>query len=185
MKIYLVGVSCVGKTTIGEELAKIVKCHFFDLDQEIERFFGVSIDHLQDKFRTMESFRQEASRALLHLLTREDCPKAVIALPPSGLMSYYWKIVKKFDGPKIVIRDDAENIMKRIVFYDKDSNLIAKHLTVKEHKYYLSEIRKDIAYYRSSYKRANISVSILGLKPVQAAMKVNEQLQLYIAQRTC
>lgn len=185
MRVFLVGISCVGKTTIGAELAKLVDCPFFDLDDEIERFFNLSIEHLQEKFMTMHAFRQEASKALLHLLAREDSQKAVIALPPSGLMNDYWKIVKKSEGTIIVLTDDAVNIMKRIEFYDKDSNSITKHLSVEEQNYYLSEIKKDIIYYDQSYKRANISVSILGLEPEQAAKKVNEQLRAYTARRLC
>jgi len=40
MRCLLVGVSCVGKTTIGRLLARRLGCPFFDLDEEIERHFG-------------------------------------------------------------------------------------------------------------------------------------------------
>ena len=36
MKVLLVGVSCVGKTTIGRMLADRLGCPFLDLDEEIE-----------------------------------------------------------------------------------------------------------------------------------------------------
>ncbi len=42
-----VGVSCVGTTTIGRILADRRGWPFFDLDEEIERHFGVSIERLQ------------------------------------------------------------------------------------------------------------------------------------------
>ena len=71
MRIFLTGVSCVGKTTIGTKLAVLLGCPFFDLDQEIERFFAMPIEHLQDQFLTMYSFRQEAAKALKSLLNRE------------------------------------------------------------------------------------------------------------------
>jgi shikimate kinase len=38
MRVFLTGVSCVGKTTIGARLAQITDRAFFDLDVEIERF---------------------------------------------------------------------------------------------------------------------------------------------------
>jgi adenylylsulfate kinase-like enzyme len=36
MRIFLAGVSCVGKTTVGSRLADLLCCPFFDLDLEIE-----------------------------------------------------------------------------------------------------------------------------------------------------
>ena len=116
MRIFLAGVSCVGKTTIGTKLAALIGCPFFDLDNEIESFFSMPIERLQDNFLTMYSFRQEASKALKHLLKREDSGDSVIALPPSGLMDNYWRVVKRAKGKIILLTDDAANILKRITF---------------------------------------------------------------------
>lgn len=177
MRIFLTGVSCVGKTTVGAKLAALLGCQFFDLDKEIENFFSMPIERFQNKFLTMYSFRQEASKALKHLLKREDSKNSVIALPPSGLMDHYWNVVKRAKGTIIVLTDDAANILKRITFYDQDSNPIEKHLTEKEKSLYLKEIKKDMAYFKRTYKRADISVDISGLSLEQAAKKVKEMLE--------
>ena len=179
MRIFLTGVSCVGKTTIGAKLAPLLGCPFFDLDHEIQRFFSMPIEHLQDKCLTMYAFRQEASKALTHLLKREDSGDSVIALPPSGLMDNYWRVVKRAEGTVVVLTDNAENILKRITFYDKDSNPIEKHLTEKEKPLYLKEIKKDISYFNRTYKRADLSVHISGVDPEQAAKKVKQMLDKY------
>jgi len=180
MRIFLVGVSCVGKTAIGADLAKLLDCNFFDFDEEVERFFGMPIEHLQGKFSSMELFRQEASKALLYVINCKESQNSVIALPPSGLMNFYWKAISKSSGTIIVLKDDVLNILQRIEFFDKDSNLITKKLSNKEQRYYLSEIQKDIIYYNNSYERASFSVSINGLKIRQAAKKVKDQLQVSI-----
>ena len=57
---------------------------FFDLDEEIESFFGTSIGRLQKKFITIGGYREEASKALAHLLSRPDSMDSVIDLPPSS-----------------------------------------------------------------------------------------------------
>ncbi len=176
MRIFLTGVSCVGKTTVSTKLAALLGCPFFDLDDEIESFFSMPIEHLQDKFLTMYSFRQEASKALKHLLTREESGEAVIALPPSGLLDNYWRVVKTAKGTTVVLTDDAANILERIRFYDKDSNFIEKHVTEEEKPLYLKEIKKDITFFNRTYKRADISVHISGLGAEQAAKKVKEML---------
>jgi shikimate kinase len=90
MRIFLAGVSCVGKTTIGAQLAGLLECRFFDL--ETERFFGTSIERLRNRHLTLHDFRLAASQALKHLLAREDSDNCVIALPPSGLL------VQRFRG---------------------------------------------------------------------------------------
>ena len=57
MRVFLTGISCVGKTTIGTRLATLFGFQFFDLDDEIESFFSLSIERLQEKFLTIYSFR--------------------------------------------------------------------------------------------------------------------------------
>ena len=121
MRIFLAGVSCVGKTTIGARLAGLLEYRFFDLDVETERFFETSIERLRNRHLTSHDFRLEASQALKDVLSREDSCNCVIALPPSGLLGGYWKVVNETrDATIVVLRDTAENILGRITFYDID-----------------------------------------------------------------
>ena len=172
--------SCVGKTTIGEKLAELLDVKFFDLDKEVEAFFGMSIERLQKKLRTMWDFRDEAAKALVDLLKRPESRDCVIALPPSGLMGPYLRAIKKSPGVTIALDDTPKNILKRISFYDIDSKLIEKQLTVKEKKWYLSEIGKNISYFGASYKRAHLRVDISYLTVEQAAEAVRDALEAYV-----
>jgi len=95
MRIFLIGAACVGKTTIGRRLAELLNLAFFDLDEEVEEFFGTSIERLQKKFLTMPTYREEAAKVLRRILERPDSRDSVIALPPSGLMGGYWRVMKK------------------------------------------------------------------------------------------
>ena len=54
MKIFITGVACVGKTTIGARLAALLGYQFFDLDIEIERFFGAPIARLRQRWPPAE-----------------------------------------------------------------------------------------------------------------------------------
>jgi len=134
MRIFLTGVSCVGKTTIGKKIGELLGVRFFDLDNETERFFDTSIERLQNKFLTIHSFRNEAAKALVHLLSRPESRDCVIALPPSGLMGGCLRAIKKANGVTVVINDRPENILERIRFYDIDSHPIEKKLAPKEKK---------------------------------------------------
>lgn len=177
MRVFLTGVSCVGKTTIGKRLAELLGVKFFDLDHEIEAFFGTSIERLQAKFLTIHSYRNEAAKALVHLLNRPESRDSVIALPPSGLMGGYLQVIKKSAGIIIVLNDTPENILERIRFFDIDSKPIEKNLTPKEKHLYRKEIKKDITFFRKSYERAHLQIDISNLNMEQAAAKVKEALE--------
>ncbi len=176
-RIFLTGVSCVGKTTVGKELAALLRVNFFDLDCEVEKFFGTSIEKLRNQFLTIHSYRDKAAEALVHLLARpESCP-SVIALPPSGLMGGYLRAIRKSTGITVVLSDKPENILERLRFYDIDSNPIEKVLTAEEKRQYLKEIKKDITYFRKTYERADLTVDIAGLGVVDAARRVKREVE--------
>jgi shikimate kinase len=176
MRIFITGVACVGKTTIGENLAALLGYQFFDLDAEIERFFGAPIPRLRERFLTQYSYHVEAAKALKHVLSRKDSQDCVIALPPGGLGDAYWRVVKTLKAPIVVLQDTPENILKRITFYDDDSHLIEKTLTDREKRYYLRDIKADMSYFRRTYRRANLTVDIAGLGPEAAAQKTKDVL---------
>ena len=159
MRVFLTGVSCVGKTTIGRRLAELLHVSFFDLDQEVEAFFGTSIERLQRRFLTMHSYRSEAAKALVAL-------------------GSFLRAVRGTTGITIALTDDPENILKRITFYDIDSKLIEMDLTAEEMRLQLREIKKDITYFRKTYERAHLQVDISGLDVEGAACKVKEAVQL-------
>jgi shikimate kinase len=110
-------------------------------------------------------------------LSREDSSDCVIALPPSGLLGGYWKVVSGTrDATIVVLRDRPENILRRVTFYDIDSRPLHKSLTDRERGFYLREIGRDIAYFNRSYRRAHVSVDIAGCGPNEASRKVRDSL---------
>ena len=181
-KILITGVSCVGKSTIGRRLAEILDYAFYDLDFELERHFHMPISRLKALSLTGYSFRQKASRVLGRIL-HENCDRnLIVALPPSGLRDWYWKVIKKHGAIVIALSDFAENILQRIVFYDDDSNRIEKELDERERALYLREIRKDIAYFRRFHGKANLHVDLSGAGVAESTEKVKAALEDYCGQ---
>ncbi len=117
MRVFLSGVGCVGKTTIGLRLAKLMGRSFFYLDTEIEQFIGMPVERLQQKYWMPHDFRKQAAKALSYILDKPEKQQAVIALPPSGLMGGYLAVIKKTQGLKVALLDTPERILDRIVFY--------------------------------------------------------------------
>jgi shikimate kinase len=98
-------------------------------------------------------------------------------LPPSGLLGGYWKVINDTrDAIIVVLRDTPENILNRITFYDIDSRPVQKNLTDREKSLYIREIKRDIAYFSRSFRRAHVSVDITGSSPDEASRKVRDAL---------
>jgi len=180
VRVLLVGVGCVGKTTIGAILAQRIGCPFFDLDAEIERHFGTSVERLQARFLTDYSYRKECAVVLKQVAG--DNPDCVIALPPSGLRDAYLRVVRKLECVTVVVEDASENILERIAFYDIDSKPIEKHLTQEEKRLYLREIKKDITYFRKSYERADLHADVAGLDAEAAAERIEALLGKHLGE---
>lgn len=173
MRVFLSGVSCVGKSTLGKMLAERHSVPFFDLDHEIETYFGESIERLQKRHITINGFREEASQALVHLLAKKESADAVIALTPSGFLGYYWRVVRKAEGLRVVLSDAPQHILSRITFYDEDSHLTDMVLSDQDKTAYLREIKRDISYFKNSYSRAHLIVDLDGLPPDRAVEKLS------------
>lgn len=162
MKIVITGVSCVGKSTIGKMLADKLGYKFFDFDYEIEDYFNRPISFLKREFLNEYGFRREA-RVVLSKILEENEDNFIIAMPPSGLMDFYWRIIKQDDSlVTVVLKDKAKNILQRIRFYDDNSNPIEVELSKESERYYLKDISLDIEYFGRTYNRANYQYRIDG-----------------------
>ena len=75
-RIALVGLRGAGKTTLGRTLAEELQAPFFELDKEIERLSGVSLEHLLELYG-QNAFRRYEMQALQELL--RDVPAFVVA----------------------------------------------------------------------------------------------------------
>lgn len=162
MIIYLVGISCVGKTTIGKMLAENIGFSFFDLDEEIENYYKKPIERIQDECFTMNGYREKASVVLDYLVSKNI--DSVISGTPSGLKFSYLQVYKKHrlnkDLYSIYINDSFENVLDRLTFYDKDSKPIKEKLDESKKKRYLKEIKADYNCFKDSYNRADFQIDI-------------------------
>ncbi len=162
MIIYLTGASCVGKTTIGRMLATKIGYLFFDVDDEVERYYQKPIERIQDECFTMNGFREKASVVLDKILSNEG--NMVVAGTPAGLKHSFLQVYKKHKKRKeivsIHIKDTPENILERLTFFDKDSNPIHENLDESKKKRYLREITADYNYFKDSYERADLLIDI-------------------------
>jgi len=162
MILYLVGISCVGKTTIGRLLADKIDFKFHDLDIEIQNYYNKPIERIQDECFSMNGYREKASIVLDSLFSKDY--DSVISGTPSGLKFAYLQVYKKHKATKdlysIYIGDSFENVLNRLTFYDKNSNPITEILDEQKKKRYLKEIKADYNYFKDSYSRSDFTIDI-------------------------
>jgi shikimate kinase len=98
-------------------------------------------------------------------------------------MGGYLRAIKKSSGITVALSDKPANIVERLTFYDIDSKLLQKNLTVEEKRLYLREIKKDITYFRKTYERADLRVDITDLVSQRAARRVKQAVNAFEASR--
>lgn len=161
MIIYLVGISCVGKTTIGRMLAEKLDFSFYDLDMEIQEFYKKPIERIQEECFSMYEYREKVSVVLDILFCKNT--NSIISGTPSGLMFSCLKVYNRHkhkDLLSVCIHDSCENIADRLTFYDKDSIAVFEPMDDLKRNKYLEGIRADYNYFKNSYKRADYRIDI-------------------------
>jgi len=176
MRIILNGVGCVGKSTVGKLLAEKLGYTFVDFDFAVEDFYQSHITFIKQNFYNEYGYRRQVREVLLKIL-EENPDNLVLAMPPSGLMDYYWKIIKKDDSlMTVVIRDSARNILERLTFYDDYTVQMESQVTPENAHRYLEEIRLDMEYFGRSYTRAKMQVKANGKSALQVADEIHRML---------
>lgn len=179
MKIYLVGISCVGKTTIGRLLADYLGFTFYDLDDEVQKYYQKPIEIIQNECLSMNGYRQKASVVLDKLLKIQE--NSVISGTPAGLRDSYLQVYKKHKKEinliSVNIIDTPENVLDRLTFYDIDSKLLDIELIANEKKKYLKKIIVDLNYFKKSLSRADLQISIENMSLTEIPELISNQLK--------
>ena len=179
MRVYLVGVTCVGKTTVGRLLAKRLGYEFLDFDEETKREFKKPLLALHNQFLNNKGYR-DFTKPLLARLLAEHPSDVVIAMPPGGLFREYKSILDR-EHPDVItvwMKDTAENIFNRLIFTDDDDNLITEPVINEDNaQWYFNDIRSDLEYYRRTHSKAAVHFDVAGRCAEDAADALAEELR--------
>ena len=175
MIIALFGVSCVGKTTIGKIISDELKYDFYDLDAELVSYYSDSIESIQNSCITRHEYDGKKGIVLKHILDK-CADNTIIAVSPIYYTMSYKHLFKAKNVFSVEIQDCPENIAKRVIYTDKNNNIIENpDRNIK------AEI-KDTKYFISKYKRAFSNIEnkycINGKSAEEAAKEIIETIIL-------
>ena len=152
MKILLFGITNVGKSTIGIELSKELKYNYDDLDEEIKRRYK-KIDKFREEFPNEYNRHKKRGEILLDIINRYE-DNVVIAVSPIFYEEFFISALNQPNVVTIELKDEPENILKRLVYADEEDNIYPLIIETKaEMNYYLNDIKADIRYYKKVYKK--------------------------------
>ena len=175
MKILLFGITNVGKSTIGKLLSEKLNYEFDDLDEEIKRRYG-KIDTFINKY-PWDYDRHKVKGKILSDIVNKYEDNVVIAVSSIFYVRCFSKLLEDENILAIELQDKPGNILKRLVYADGDDNVFPLEITTeKERKYYLSEIKKDITFFKRTYAKITNKFAMNGEDPET----VTERLAKYI-----
>ena len=175
MKILLFGISNVGKTTIGKILSKKLNCDFDDIDDEIKRRYG-RIENFKLEYPWDYERHKEKGRILKEIIKKYE-DNVIIAVSPIFYFRCFSSLLKEKDALLIELQDKPECVLERIEDLDENENPYRIEIVnEQERKYFLSEIKKDITYYKRVYAKIPYKFDMNG----QDAETVAKRLIKYI-----
>lgn len=121
MRIFIIGPTAAGKTTIGKKLAEGLNMNFIDTDKEIEKATGVDITWLFD-IEGEEGFRKREEDILLKVSKLNSC---VISTGAGSILKESNRDLISSSGKVIYLEASIESQLKRISF-DKGRPLLSK-----------------------------------------------------------
>lgn len=150
MIILLFGVSNVGKSTVGKILAEKLCYDFYDLDDEIKKHYGITLEEFVNRGTLKERDNQRC--ALLKQLISQSSSNKVIAITPLSHLGSIKKLLLTKNALSIELQDSAENIFDRLVFSDENDVIYTDDEYKNSHRdYYLEDIMEDQSWYGNIY----------------------------------
>ncbi len=176
MNIILFGITNVGKTVTGQLLAAKLHYDFYDLDEEVKKFMGTT---LEEFVHTGSLFDRDQIRCqLINSITQTKTDK-VLAVTPLSHIDGIRHLFFAGDSLAIELRDAPEHIFNRLVFSDENDHIYEDDEYKNRHRdYYISEIRKDIAWYGRIYSDIKNKFNMKGNPPETVAEQLIRKYRL-------
>ena len=166
MNVYLTGFMGSGKTSVGRQLAKLLKRPFKDLDEEVELTANRSVAELFA--RGEKAFRKAESAALARLCAQDGL---VVALGGGALLSAKNNQLVSKSGVLAALTCSEPELWRRLRLEPQKRPLLGPGPD-------RTRMRRLLARRLGLYAKADISISATRRTPAQAAALIAKRLKL-------
>ena len=176
MIVILFGVSNVGKTTTGKELAKELEVPFYDVDEYIKKEMHLTMDQFMEKYSNDRKRDDVVGEILQKLVSYSD--NSVISSRSNNFTTSFESIIEQDNVLPIHIKDSPIHIFDRLVFAD-ENDVIYKddEYKLRYKKHYMNDILADIYYYSNIYKNIESKYFINNKPPKQCAKELADLIR--------
>jgi shikimate kinase len=177
--IVLIGLMGAGKTTVGRKLAKLINIDFVDVDEEISKAAGCSIEDIFDKYGE-GAFRDVEERVMARLLIEKT---RVLATGGGAIMNPRTRNLIKKCSISVWLRADLKALVQRTrkrgsrpLLKNKDHGAILKKLMNERSPIYAeADITVDSCEDGPEVTARNIKNALLKLPFKQVISSNNEK----------
>ncbi len=153
MKVFLIGFMASGKTTLGEELAKVLGYAFIDLDQYIVDREGKSIKMLFDLYGE-DKFREIENNALREV---SSITGDVVVASGGGTSCFYNSVdFMNKHGVTVYLRAEVDELLARLISSKTERPLLWGKSKDELNQYIIRVLDERKKY----YEKAKITVQI-------------------------
>lgn len=151
MKILIFGISNVGKTTCGELLSKKLGYTFFDLDEEIRKYYNTTLEDFVSSSNLLERDKKRGIVAENIVIGNDDI---VFSISPITYLDYFDNVLNNPEVLAIELTDTVENVFNRLVFSDENDEIYEDREYCEKNKdYYMRDLYEDLIWYGKVYKK--------------------------------
>ena len=150
MKILIWGVPCVGKTSIGQLLAKKLNYKYIDMNEILKKKYG-TIDNFHDTFPSDYDEYKEKERIALDVINNNDDFVMIITLICDEEIVNH---IINTDTISVELIDSFESIYDRIMFYDENDEPMpdSKEYRDKHKAHYTRQVKNDMTTSNLEYR---------------------------------
>lgn len=153
MIILIFGVTNVGKTEVGKNLAEKLGYPFFDLDEEIKKTYQTTLEEFM-KTNPWPHERFIIKGKVLKKTVDENGQDMVIAVSPIYEARNFNYLLERENIIAVELQDTEEHIFERLVFSDENDNIYKDDAYKMQHReYYMKDIHEDIMYVKRTFKK--------------------------------
>ncbi len=181
MDILLLGISNVGKSSIGELLAEKIHYGYYDLDDIVKNDRNMT---LEEFVNTGTLFERDQIRCDLLNAIHYISGNKVVAVTPISYIDGIKSLLYSQDVLSIYLYDSAENIFDRLVFSDENDRIYKDNEYKMLHRdHYIRDIAADLDWYGLVYDMIENRFDIAGDSIDEACRRIIKEYHLEVEGR--